>query len=367
MAIAGGGAHSLALKDDGTLWAWGYNGNGQLGDGTLTGRTVPVPVSGLTGITAIAAGGEHSLALQNNGTLWAWGMNAYGQLGDGTTEERHLPQQVPIPAGASILALSARGDFSLAVAGTPLDVTAEATPSSGWAPLAVAFHGQATGGDGIYTWAWDFGDGGTSAEQNPAHTYTTAGTYTWTLTVTSGGMTGSQTGTVTVCALQCSATVPAKGQTGTAVPFQGSAAISGGCSASVSYAWNFGDGAASSEQNPTHTYASAGTYTWTLTVTAGGTTCTQTGTVVLVNPPVISAMTKLVPFAIKVTGSNFQPGIQVFIGTGTTPWSSVRYKNTAKIVIQGGQSLKNLFPKGQPVTITLVNPDGGFATGTFIR
>ena len=56
VAIAGGVGHSLALKSDGTVWAWGYNGTGQLGDGSTTNRVTPVPVSGLSGVVAIAGG-----------------------------------------------------------------------------------------------------------------------------------------------------------------------------------------------------------------------------------------------------------------------------------------------------------------------
>jgi hypothetical protein len=94
MAIAAGGFHSLALKGDGTVWAWGYNRDGQLGDGTTTNRTTPVQVSGLSGVTAIAAGTHHSLALKGDGTVWAWGGNWYGQLGDGTTTNSTTPVQV---------------------------------------------------------------------------------------------------------------------------------------------------------------------------------------------------------------------------------------------------------------------------------
>jgi alpha-tubulin suppressor-like RCC1 family protein len=67
-AIAAGGAHGLALKDDGTVWAWGFNQSGQLGNGTYTlgtnvmGINTPVQVNELSGIKAIAAGGDHSLA-----------------------------------------------------------------------------------------------------------------------------------------------------------------------------------------------------------------------------------------------------------------------------------------------------------------
>ncbi|WP_093525671.1 hypothetical protein [Stigmatella erecta] len=81
--IAAGGAHSLAVLSDGTVWAWGNNSNGQLGDGTLLDRTVPVQVQGLNDGVDVAAGASHSLAMYPNGTLWGWGLNAYGQIGDG--------------------------------------------------------------------------------------------------------------------------------------------------------------------------------------------------------------------------------------------------------------------------------------------
>src|SRR6266446_10181 len=89
-AIAGGLFHSLALKSDGTVWAWGYNGVGELGNATFTSNNTPVQVLGpagvgfLTGVTAIAVGGQHSLALKSDGTVWAWGDNDLGQLGNGT-------------------------------------------------------------------------------------------------------------------------------------------------------------------------------------------------------------------------------------------------------------------------------------------
>jgi hypothetical protein len=66
--IDGGADHSLALKSDGTVWAWGYNGVGELGDGTTTNRTTPVQVSGLSGVRAIAAGEFHSLAVVEDTT-----------------------------------------------------------------------------------------------------------------------------------------------------------------------------------------------------------------------------------------------------------------------------------------------------------
>lgn len=114
--VAAGGAHSLALRSDGTVWSWGWNAYGQLGDGTTVNRAAPVQVIGLTGVTAVSAGTYHSLALKADGTLWAWGFNAYGEIGDGTTADRHVPVQVPGVAGATSVA--AGGLHSVAATAT---------------------------------------------------------------------------------------------------------------------------------------------------------------------------------------------------------------------------------------------------------
>jgi len=94
-AIAAGSIHSLALKIDGTVWGWGRNENGQVGDGTtVLNINLPVQASGLTEVIAIAARYNHSLALKSDGNVWAWGYNYYGQLGDGTNADRNAPVQV---------------------------------------------------------------------------------------------------------------------------------------------------------------------------------------------------------------------------------------------------------------------------------
>jgi len=103
-AIAAGGSHNVALKSDGTLWAWGYNSSGQLGDGTSIMRRTPVQVSGLTnGVTTIAAGGNHTMALKADGTVWVWGNNSWFQLGDGTSTSRLTPVQISGLTGASAI------------------------------------------------------------------------------------------------------------------------------------------------------------------------------------------------------------------------------------------------------------------------
>lgn len=113
VAIANGWIHGLAVKNDGTLWTWGRNVNGQLGDGTTTNRSAPVQVSGLTSVTAAAGGENHSMALKSDGTVWAWGDNSHGELGDGTTTTRTTPVQV---SGLSnIIAIAAGTNCSIAV------------------------------------------------------------------------------------------------------------------------------------------------------------------------------------------------------------------------------------------------------------
>ena len=94
VAVASGHNHSLALRSDGSVWAWGYNFAGMLGDGTTTSRATPVKVSGTATYTYAAAGRDMSYAIRSDGTVWAWGLNSEGQLGDGTTTTRLTPVRV---------------------------------------------------------------------------------------------------------------------------------------------------------------------------------------------------------------------------------------------------------------------------------
>ena len=111
IGVAAGYGHSLALCSDGTVAAWGLNTYGELGDNSMTGRSVPVavntdpPFSALFGktVAAVAAGGFHSLAVCTDGTVAAWGKNVTGQLGDNTTASQQIPVAVSTASGVSAL------------------------------------------------------------------------------------------------------------------------------------------------------------------------------------------------------------------------------------------------------------------------
>ncbi len=208
-AIAAGRYHSLALKGDGSVWAWGRNTNGQLGNNSTTNSPTPVQVLGpngvgtLTGITALAGGGAHSLARRNDGTLWAWGGNGEGQLGNNSTTDSLTPVEVLGPGGAgfltSVTTIAAGNDHSMAIrSGTPTTLwawgragegqlgngcTLGATCTSQLTPVQVVgpggsgtltgvtalaagtIHSLAAKGDGT-AWAW--GDGTFGKLGNPA-------------------------------------------------------------------------------------------------------------------------------------------------------------------------------------------------------
>jgi len=108
-----GSRHTVVVTPNGTVWAWGGNSNGQLGDGTTTDRLVPTAVPSFTNVTAVAAGSLHTLALKSDGSVWAWGFNGSGQLGDGTTSSRSSP--VVVSTISSAIAIAAGDSFSVAL------------------------------------------------------------------------------------------------------------------------------------------------------------------------------------------------------------------------------------------------------------
>jgi alpha-tubulin suppressor-like RCC1 family protein len=118
--VSGGGLHSLALTSTGQVLAWGFNGSGQLGNGTTTSSTVPVAVSLPAGttVTAVSAGNAHSLALTSTGSVLAWGTNSNGELGNGSTTSASSPLAVLLPSGTVATSISAGGAHSLALTST---------------------------------------------------------------------------------------------------------------------------------------------------------------------------------------------------------------------------------------------------------
>jgi len=124
-SVVAAGRHSLAIKSGGVL-AWGHNVNGELGNGSTTNSSTPVQVTGLgsgSGVTKVSGNAPllsgssgHSLALKSDGTVLAWGNNGSGELGNGTTTDQHTPVQASgLGAGSGVNAIAAGGDFSLAL------------------------------------------------------------------------------------------------------------------------------------------------------------------------------------------------------------------------------------------------------------
>lgn len=122
VALGGGTYHVLALRSDDTVWAWGRNDLSQLGAATTLGcgeyqtacSTVPIRVSGTSGVTAVAGGSEFSLALNSDGTVWGWGDNGYGQLASGTTTSYGGVKKPTRAHLSSITAIAAGGNHILA-------------------------------------------------------------------------------------------------------------------------------------------------------------------------------------------------------------------------------------------------------------
>jgi len=178
-AVAAGFSHTAAIRSDGYLFTWGLNNQGQLGDGTSLGFNKSSPVQiGSSSWTAVASGQYHTAALRSGGTLFTWGLNGSGQLGDGTTTNRSSPVQIgssswtALRAGryhcAAITSIgylftwgnnSQRsdgrlGDGTLTNRSSPVQIG-----SSSWTALAAGeAHTAAIRSDGyLFTWGYNFG------------------------------------------------------------------------------------------------------------------------------------------------------------------------------------------------------------------
>jgi PKD repeat protein len=242
-----------------------------------------LPVTGVAPLTVHCAATAPS-AHCDGAPAFAW------SFGDGGTSQEQNPGHTYAEAGTYgwTLVVNQGGQTCTktgsvtAIAPCTLDCAASATPASGTAPLAVVFAADAapSGCAGSPAFSWNFGDGESSSQQDPSHSYSSPGAYTWTLAVSQDGKVCERTGTVTVsapCTLSCSAgAAPTSGTAPLDVAFTALWA-SNGCAGDPAFAWDFGDGGSSAEQNPSHRYTVAGARTWTLTVTQAGSTCSKTG------------------------------------------------------------------------------------------
>jgi alpha-tubulin suppressor-like RCC1 family protein len=198
-STAAGGSFGLAVRADGTLWAWGDNSSGQFGDGTTTASRVPKQVGTDRDWVMVAAGSQHSLGLKADGTLWAWGLNFAGQLGNGTTTDSPTPTQVPgtytqVAAGY-YYSLALRADGTLYAWGynvygelgkEPYEGNLTPAPVAGLYKQVAAgfFHSLGLRADGTL-WAWGYnrygqlGNATASGTENRTPTPTqVVGTYT---------------------------------------------------------------------------------------------------------------------------------------------------------------------------------------------
>lgn len=220
------------------------------------------------------------------------------------------PGQLDLPRGIAegLLGLT----FHFGESCPPVSATSSAQPASGSVPMDVAFTGSVVGGCAPYTYAWDFGDGQTSTEASPHHTYDKEGTYTAGLTVTDSKK-HAATATAVAVTANCpplDATASADTPTGdTPLEVHFTATSTGGCGP-VTYAWDFGDGATSAEQNPSHTYAIAGSVTPSLTVTDGkGVSVKKAAPAVTTTTPFIPTLEK----PIVLEGVHFQTNKAVLL------------------------------------------------------
>ncbi len=217
-----------------------------------------------------------------------------------------------------------------------VNCTASASPTSGTAPLQVDFGSSVTA-----PWCedpveilWTFGDGSSSTEATPSHTYTDAGNFVWRLEASSGGATCSRSGIITVasppCALTCTATAdPTQGTAPHTVSFAATADAQS-CTGNPAFIWTFGDGSSSAEQSPSHAYPNAGTYTWTLLVEIEDQNCTRSGMITVDEPCTLTCSASaapadgLVPLYVSFDSEAFPadcPGPPSFLwefGDGTT-------------------------------------------------
>jgi len=211
--VSCGYQYGLAVRQDGTLWAWGRtDNNGSLGDGTTTASASPIQIGTDTNWSKVYAGELHSMAIKTNGTLWAWGTNAWGYLGDGTQTSRNSPVQIGAGTDWASIALGDRHSLGIKTNGTlwawgyndqgqvgdgtsgnfrtsPVQIGT----ATNWKSVAAGyFHSIGLKTDGTL-WSWGYGANSALGQGNTTSylTPTQIGTATdWNILASSKGSTG---------------------------------------------------------------------------------------------------------------------------------------------------------------------------------
>ena len=201
-------SHTIALKNNGTIWAWGSNLYGQLGDNTNIDRNIPTQIGTSNNWQFIDNGFRSSLAIKNDGTLWAWGRNDKGQLGDGTNIDRNTPTQIGTATNWYRVSINGNTTLAIKTDGTlwswgsneswqlgtgqfmpNINVPTQVGTATNWQSISAgAFHCTAIKTDGTL-WVWGegfygFGDGTNTAKDLP----TQIGTATDWQTISAGGV-----------------------------------------------------------------------------------------------------------------------------------------------------------------------------------
>jgi len=298
-------------------------------------------------------------------TAWAW------NFGDGNTSTQQNPTHKYSARGSYTVSLMVTDNNGATNTTTRTITMANAPPNADftYTPVqptvldTIQFTDQSTDPDGSITaWAWNFGDGTTSTQQNPTHKYSARGTYTVSLTVTdNNGATNTVTHTITLANAQPVANftyTPAQPTILDTIQFTDQSTDADGFI--TAWAWNFGDGNTSTQQNPTHKYSAKGTYTVSLMVTDNnGATNTTVRTITVVNAPPVA----------NFTYTPAQPTILdtiQFNDASTDPDGSItswlwdfgdNYTSTEK-----NPSHKYNTPGTYTVKLTVTDNDGGSAT-----
>ena len=236
---------------------------------------------------------------------WAWNFGSYS-AGDNGISTAQNPTHTYDAAGTYTVTLTAKAGVTgdtvsrvgyITITGSGTDPIAAGftadPPLTGTAPLTVQFHDTSTGLP--VAWIWSFGDGATSSDRNPSHTYSLPGAYTVTLTAMNGSVSGThaEPGYVTVTSVD----TPIVATFANGTPREGTVPLTvqfadTSTGLPVAWAWSFGDGATSSDRNPSHTYSQPGAYTITLTAMNGSVSGTHAEpgyvTVTSVDTPVVA-------------------------------------------------------------------------------